>query len=180
MKHANKVVRRSNIPVPQIERHIYTIRGQRVMLDRDLAKLYDVRPTALRQQVKRNPGRFPKDFTFQLKAREAELLVSQNVTPNRHSFGGHLPYAFTEQGVAMLSSVLTSERAVQVNIAIMRAFVKLRYLLATHEDLARKLDDLEGKFLLHDKQIANVFHAIRKILEPEVPPKRRIGFSTAG
>jgi hypothetical protein len=82
MKPANKVVRRSNIPVPQIERHIYTIRGQRVMLDRDLAKLYDVRPTALRQQVKRNPDRFPKDFTFQLKAREAELLVSQNVTPN--------------------------------------------------------------------------------------------------
>lgn len=106
------------MPMETIERRIYLIRSHRVMLDRDLADLYGVRAIALRQQVKRNPARFPDDFCFQLTREEALLLVSQNVIPSARSFGGSLPYAFTEQGVAMLSSVLTSDRAVQVNIAI--------------------------------------------------------------
>src|SRR5260370_33132752 len=126
----------SLLPVPEevVERRILYIRDRKVMLDRDLAELYGVKPIALRQQVKRNRNRFPPDFLFQLTRQEAESLVSHNVIPSRRSFGGSLPYAFTEQGVAMLSSVLTSERAVQVNIAIMRAFIKL----STHRDLLRK------------------------------------------
>ncbi len=147
------------------------------MLDRDLAKLYGVKPIALRQQVKRNINRFPADFMFQLDSGEAELLVSQNVIPSKRSLGGYLPYAFTEQGVAMLSSVLRSERAVQVNILIMRAFVRLREILATHKDLARKLQELEKKFAQHDVQIRRVFEAIRKLIEsPKPPPSRQIGF----
>lgn len=147
------------------------------MLDRDLARLYGVRPIALRQQVKRNVNRFPADFMFHLTRREADLLVSQNVIPSRRSLGGYLPLAFTEQGIAMLSSVLRSERAVEVNIIIMRAFVKLREILAAHKDLAEKLDALEKKYENHDIQIKAVFDAIRKLIEaPTVRPARRIGF----
>ena len=115
------------------------------MLDRDLAVLYDVKAIALRQQVKRNSDRFPSDFMSQLSDPEAKVLLSQNVIPSTRSLGGFLPYVFTEQGVAMLSSVLTSRRAVQVNIAIMRAFARLREMLATHKDLVRKLDEMEKK-----------------------------------
>ena len=142
------------------------------MLDRDLAELYGVTARALRQQVKRNKSRFPSDFTFQLTKEEAELLVSQNVTPKRHSFGGFLPYAFTQQGVAMLSSVLTSERAVQVNIAIMRAFVKL----ATQRDLIRRVEDVEKRFQGHDAQIQGIFQALKQLIAAPVPARRRIGF----
>jgi len=148
------------------------------MLDRELAGLYRVRAIALRQQVKRNRKRFPKDFLFKLSKREAEFLVSQNVIPSLRSLGGSLPYAFTEQGVAMLSSVLTSERAVKVNIAIMRAFVKSRETLLSHNDLASKLHDLEAKY---DYQFQNVFDAIYQLMEPEVKIRRnRIGFAAAG
>lgn len=144
------------------------------MLDRDLAELYNVTARALRQQVKRNKKRFPPDFLFLLTKREAEFLVSQNVTPTqRYSFGGFLPYAFTEQGVAMLSSVLTSDRAVSVNIAIMRAFVQLRQLAGTHKELAEKIAAMEKKY---DSQFAVVFKAIKQLLNPPEPPKRRIGF----
>ena len=162
------------VPSEIIEQKIYLIRGHKVMLDRDLADLYKVKTIALRQQVKRNANRFPADFVFQLTKEEAEMLVSQNVIPSRRSFGGSLPYVFTEQGVAMLSSVLTSERAAQVNVGIMRTFVKIRTLLATHVDLLRRLDELEGRY---DEQFRIVFEAIRKLMTPEpVPPKRRIGF----
>ena len=138
------------------------------MLDRDLAELYSVRTIALRQQVKRNKDRFPHDFMFQLSKPEAELLVSQNVIPSRRSLGGSLPYVFTQEGVAMLSSVLRSARAVQVNIAIMRAFVRLREAL--------KLNALEKKY---DEQFKAVFAAIRQLREPAKPPKRQqIGFQT--
>lgn len=157
------------VPVEIIERRIYFLRGQKVMLDRDLAELYGVKPIALRQQVRRNANRFPSDFVFRLSRREAEFLVSQNVIPSKRSLGGYLPYAFTEQGVAMLSSVLRSERAVLVNIAIMRAFVKLRRLLATHRDLARKLEQMEKKY---DAQFKIVFDAIRRLMEP-APESRR-------
>jgi hypothetical protein len=169
----------SDLPVPaeRIEQKIYLIRGHKVMLDRDLAVLYEVKPIALRQQVKRNSERFPDDFMFQLTDDEVELLLSQNVIPSRRSLGGYLPYVFTEQGIAMLASVLKSKRAVQANIAIMRAFVKLRQLLATHADLARRLDELEQKY---DERFRVVFEAIRQLMttpDEEVPPKRRIGFN---
>ena len=129
---------------------------------------------ALRQQVRRNLRRFPKDFMFQLTAAEADWLVSQNVIPSRRSLGGALPYVFTQEGVAMLSSVLTSQRAVEVNIAIMRAFVRLRQLAITHKDLAAKIAVMEKKY---DAQFRVVFHAIKRLLDPaSQQPKRRIGF----
>jgi hypothetical protein len=147
------------------------------MLDRDLAELYQVRAIALRQQVRRNPRRFPADFMFHLTPAEAEALVSQNVIPSRRSLGGSLPYAFTEQGVAMLSSVLTSERALDVNVAIMRAFVKLRAIMASHWDLAAKIAALERKYKNHDEEIQDIFGAIKQLLAPPPSPKRRIGFT---
>ena len=178
----------------QIERHIFLIRGQKVMLDADLAELYGVETGALNRAVKRNSDRLPADFMFQLTAGEVENLkcqfgisssakapestagagvVSQVVIPG--SYGGRrsLPYAFTEQGVAMLSSVLRSPRAVQVNVAIMRAFVRLRELLLSNVALARKLADLEGKY---DAQFKVIFDAIRQLMTPPEKPKRRIGF----
>ncbi len=169
------------IPLDMIERRIYLIRGQKVMLDRDLADLYGVRAIALRQQVKRNPRRFPDDFMFQLSKAEAEILVSQNVIPSRRSFGGSLSYVFTEQGVAMLSSVLQSDRAVEVNIFIMRAFVRLREMLATHKDLAAKIEALEKKYRTHDAVIREIFKTIQELMNPKpVPPSRRIGFRAPG
>lgn len=143
------------------------------MLDQDLASLYDVPTKALVQAVKRNPGRFPPDFMFQLSDEEFENLRSQIVTS---SWGGrrYPPYAFTEQGVAMLSSVLRSETAVSVNVEVMRAFVRLRRLLLSQEELGRKLLALERRY---DRQFKVVFDAIRQIMTPDVPPKRRrIGF----
>ncbi len=169
--------RSSLVPTEHITPVILFIRGQKVMLDRDLAQLYGVKPIALRQQVNRNVSRFPPDFMFRVSKKEAEMLVSQFVIPSRRSFGGALPYVFTQEGVAMLSSVLRSERAVQVNIAIMRAFVRLREILSTHKDLASKLEELEDRFSDHDTKIAQIFVAIRKLMFPPVSrKKRRIGF----
>lgn len=168
----------SLVPSERIERAILLIRRQKVMLDRHLAALYGVKPIALRQQVKRNIARFPRDFMFQLTAKEAAALVSQNVIPSRQSLGGSLPFAFTQEGVAMLSTVLRSERAVHVNIAIMRAFVRLRELLASNKDLARKLAELEKKY---DQQFSAVFEAIRQLMAPPLPENdRRIGFRLDG
>ena len=164
----------SLIPTNRIEKCILVLRAHNVMLDKDLADLYNVKPIALRQQVKRNRNRFPADFMFQLSQEEAEFLVSQNVIPSRQSLGGSLPYAFTEQGVAMLSSVLRSPLAVAVNIEIMRAFVRLRQMLASHADLARKIEALERKY---DAQFKVVFDAIKQLMAPPPQPKRgRIGF----
>jgi hypothetical protein len=166
------------VPPEVIERKVYLIRGHKVMLDRDLAALYRVKPIALRQQVKRNPRRFPEDFLIQLTKGEAELLVSQNVIPSRRSLGGSLPYAFTEQGVAMLSSVLKSDRAVEMNVAIMRVFVKIRTLLTSHADLIRRLDEMQKT---SDKRFRVVFEAIEQLMAPEpVPPRNRIGFAPQG
>ena len=161
------------ISLEVIERRIFLIRGQKVMLSTHLADLYDVETRVLNQAVKRNISRFPEDFMFQLNTSEAEQLVSQNVIPHKKYFGGSLPYAFTEQGVAMLSSVLNSERAINVNIEIMRAFVRLRRMLASHADLARKLEALEKKY---DAQFKIVFEAIRELMRPPEPKKRPIGF----
>ena len=165
-------------PVSLIESRIFLIRGQKVLLDRELATLYRVKPIALRQQVRRNQKRFPPDFMFELYDEEVEVLLSQNVIASRRSLGGSRPLAFTEQGIAMLSSVLTSERAVEVNIAIMRTFVRLRQLLATHEELARRLEQLEWRQNEQGKQIQSVFETIQHLIEasPEEEPKRRIGF----
>ena len=163
-------------PVPLIESRIFLIRGQKVLLDRDLARLYQVKPIALRQQVRRNPKRFPPDFLFELDEAEIESLLSQNVIPSRRSLGGAKPLAFTEQGIAMLSSVLTSERAVEVNIAIMRTFVKLRQLLATHEELAQQLEELRWRQEEQEERVQYVFETIQQLIQaPSVPPKRRIG-----
>jgi len=160
------------IPAEAIQCRILVIRGQKVMLDRDLALLYGVKPIALRQQVKRNPERFPEDFMFRLSKEEMGILLSQNVIPSRSSLGGFLPMAFTEQGVAMLSSVLKSKRAVSVNIAIMRAFVRLRGLLDTHKDLAQKLEDMDRKY---DTQFKVVFDILDEWMRPPLET-RQIGF----
>ena len=159
----------------RIESKIYLIRGQKVMLDRDLAELYGVKTKVLIQAVKRNINRFPLDFMFQMRKEEFNVLRSQIVTS---SWGGrrYLPYAFTEQGIAMLSSVLNSERAIQVNIAIMRVFVKLKEMLSTHKELARKLSQLEQKFEKHDSEIRSIFEAIRQIMMPVEQGNKKIGF----
>ena len=139
------------IPVDVVERKILLIRGHKVMLSTHLAELYGVETRALNQAVKRNIKRFPEDFMFHLNATEAAQLVSQNVIPHKKYFGGSLPYVFTEQGVAMLSSVLNSERAVQGNITIMRTFVKLSEMLSTHNELAHKFAQLERKIEKHGR-----------------------------
>jgi hypothetical protein len=167
-------VRDSLIPPERIERAILLLRGQKVMVDADLAALYAVETGQLVRAVKRNAGRFPVDFAFQLSTQEFTDLKCQ--TGISSSWGGRRtrPWVFTEQGVAMLSSVLRSKRAVQVNIEIMRTFVRLRELLASHADLARRLDELERKY---DKQFAVVFDAIRQLMAPPQTP-REIGYHT--
>jgi hypothetical protein len=158
---------------PSLDSRILTLRGARVLLDADLATLYGVPTKVLIQAVKRNAARFPADFMFQLAQDEALNLRSQFVTSSRWGGRRHLPYAFTEQGVAMLSSVLKSSRAAQVNVEIMRAFVRLRRLTVAHEDLSCRLDELEGRY---DSQFKVVFDAIRALMTPPEAPKRRIGF----
>lgn len=166
------------ILIEQIERSIYLIRGEKVMLDRDLAKLYGVLTGALNQAVRRNRDRFPKDFMFQLTPAEvAELNLSQIVIGSeKHRDPRLRPYAFTEQGVAMLSSVLRSKCAITVNIEIMRAFVKLRQMLASNTELARRLEDLESKY---DKQFKVVFAAIRQLMATPAQDRKRIGFRSS-
>jgi len=143
------------------------------MLDADLAELYGVPTKRLNEAVRRNAARFPEDFMFQLTVDEAETLRSQFATSNGRGGRRYIPYVFTELGVAMLSSVLNSERAVQVNIAIMRAFVRLRELAASHKDVLRRLDEMEGKV---DRQFKVVFDAIRALMAPPKIPRRRIGY----
>ena len=161
-----------------LDSRIHSFRGHKVMLDTDLADLYGVPTKALVQAVKRNPARFPPDFMFSLTEQKAAHLRSQSVTsslPSRN-WGGRRtePYCFTEQGVAMLSSVLKGNRAVQVNVEIMRAFVRLRDLIGHNREMAKRLDDLESKY---DRQFKAVFDAIRELMSPPAPaPKRRIGF----
>ena len=167
------VNKKSLISVDRIEKAILLIRGQKVMLDADLAELYGVETKVLVQAVKRNLDRFPEDFMFQLSQEEFAILRSQIVTSSDWGGRRYRPYAFTEQGVAMLSSVLRSRRAIQVNIEIMRAFIRLRQMLASHVELARKLDALEKKY---DAQFKQVFEAIRQLMAPPEPKRRPIGF----
>ena len=164
------------LSVEVVATRILLIRGKKVMLDRDLAELYGVETFNLNKAVKRNINRFPEDFMFKLTKEEFQGLRFQ---PGISRWGGrrYLPYVFTEQGVAMLSSVLNSERAVQVNIAIMRAFVKLREILLTHKDLADKIEELEKKYAENSQQIREIFEIIKQMLNPPPePPKPRIGF----
>ncbi|MCX5704377.1 MAG: ORF6N domain-containing protein [Candidatus Omnitrophica bacterium] len=174
------------VVVELIATKILELRGRKVMLDRDLAVLYGVAAKILNQAVKRDIKRFPSDFMFQLSWEEIESLRSHFATLNSRSQFvtlkqgqniKYLPYAFTEQGVAMLSSVLNSERAIQVNILIMRAFTKLREILFTHKELAERIDNLEKKYAAHDETIKDIFEAVRQLLEP--PPEKEnkiIGF----
>jgi hypothetical protein len=172
----------SLIQVEKIERAIYFIRGEKVMLDRDLAELYAVSTKVFNQAVKRHRERFPPDFTFQLTKEEAgewwlavnaNRLRSQTVTLKRGQHLKYRPYAFTEHGILMLSSVLNSERAISVNIEIMRAFVKLRRMLASNSELSRRLDESESKY---NRQFKVVFDAIRQLMSPSVQARKQIGF----
>lgn len=184
------LTRRLPVNVEIIERRIYLIRGQKVMLDSDLAELYGVTTKRLNEQVHRNLKRFPEDFMFQLTADEAESLRSQIVTLNERALrsqiatlkttgrGRHrkyLPYVFTEQGVAMLSSVLNSERAIEANIVIMRAFVRLREMMLSNDELNRKINALEQKY---EEKFKVVFAALRKLIAAPEKPRREIGFKS--
>lgn len=165
------------VPVELIERRIYLIRGHKVMFDADLAELYQVTTSNLNLALRRNLDRFPEDFMFQLTKEEFENLRLQSATSR---WGGrrYRPYAFTEHGVAMLSSVLKSERAVQMNILIIRAFVKLREILATDKNLAHKIEDLERQQKEHGRQLAAVYSIVKRLIEAPSKPKNPIGFKT--
>ncbi|MCX6235357.1 MAG: ORF6N domain-containing protein [Bacteroidetes bacterium] len=156
-----------------IANFIYIIRGEKVMLDVDLANLYGIETRVLKQAVRRNLKRFPDDFMFTLTEEEIGWVVSQNVIPSRSLFGGAKPFAFTEQGVAMLSSVVNNNKAIQVNIAIMRTFVQFRKMLGTHKELALKLEQLEQKY---DEQFKIVFTAIKQLISQEKNPIKKIGY----
>jgi phage regulator Rha-like protein len=168
--------KQSLIPIEHIEKSIYLIRGQKVMLDRDLAELYGVETRVLKQAVRRNKKRFPDDFMFELTKEENQSLRSQNVILKRGKHSKYLPFAFTEQGVAMLSTVLNSERAIEVNIEIMRVFVRLREMLGAHRELAAKMKELETRIQNHDEQIQAIFEAIRQLMNPPGQPRKPIGF----
>ncbi|MBI4436564.1 MAG: ORF6N domain-containing protein [Candidatus Omnitrophica bacterium] len=163
------------VPVERIENKIFQVRGRKVMLDEDLAELYGVSTRVLVQAVKRNMARFPRDFMFLLTRQEVTNLRSQIVTS---SWGGrrYLPYAFTEHGAIMAASVLNTSRAMEVSVYVVRAFVKLKEMVSVHRELARKLAELERKFKGHDEQIRSLFEAIRQLMMPPQPSRRRIGF----
>ena len=165
------------VPANEIESKILLIRGHRVMLDSDLAAVYGTTTKRLNEQVRRNKDRFPPDFMFQLTSQEVENLRSQFAT-SRQQHGGarYRPFAFTEHGAIMLASVLSSDVAVQASIAVVRAFVRLREILATHKELAQKLSELEGKIEEHDQEIIALFEAIRELMQPVDKPGKPIGF----
>ncbi len=152
---------------------IYVIRGKKVMFDRDLSILYGVQSRRLREQVKRNIKRFPDDFMFQLNKNEVDLMVSHFATPSKQQMGGHLPYVFTEQGVAMLSSVLKSDRAIQVNIDIIRTFTNLRNMIESHKELKHKIELMEKQY---DQQFKIVFSALKELFDEPSNLKKQIGF----
>ena len=163
------------VPIERIANKIYLMRGMKVMLDRDLAELYNVETSQLKRAVRRNIDRFPSDFMFELTQTELENWRCQFGTSKSDKMGlRYKPMAFTEQGVAMLSSVLRSKRAIHVNIQIMRAFTQLRKMLSTHEDLKRKIESMEEKY---DQQFQIVFEAIKQLLETDEKPKKKIGFT---
>lgn len=159
---------------------IYLIRGQKVMLDRDLAELYGVKAIRLREQVKRNQERFPANFMFHLTEMEVESMVSHFAIPSKQSLGGHLPYAFTEHGVLMLANVLKSERAIIMSVRIIEIFIKLREVLLTHKDILLKLEQLEKTTVRQDVNIKLIFEYLKELLNPKTEPMRKIGFKIKG
>ncbi|HSB27892.1 MAG TPA: ORF6N domain-containing protein [Pyrinomonadaceae bacterium] len=178
MPHTKKLTTNSlTVSIQLVERRIYLIRGQKVMIDEDLAELYGVPTHRLNEQVKRNRKRFPQDFMFRLTQVETESLRSQ-IAISKSGRGGRrsLPNVFTEQGVAMLSSVLNSDQAIDVNIAIMRAFVKLRQMLETNEELNRKFAAVIRKLSTHDKYFTVIFDELKRLSEPSTPSRKQIGF----
>jgi hypothetical protein len=176
-KTTTALARRLPIPAGMIERRIYVLRGQKVMIDTGLAGLYQVSTANLNRAVKRNLSRFPEDFMFQLTTSEAESLRFQSGISNTGRGGRrYMPFAFTEHGVVMLSSVLKSERAVQMNLLIVRVFVRLREMLSTHKDLAHKMQELERQQKNHGQQIATVYTMVRRLMDPPRKRKPSIGF----
>ncbi|MBN1916968.1 MAG: ORF6N domain-containing protein [Verrucomicrobia bacterium] len=166
------------VPLERVESRILVIRGQKVIVDSDLAELYEVTTTRLNEQLRRNMDRFPPDFAFQLTQKEFRNLMSQSATSSRWGGRRKLPYAFTEHGAIMAASVLNSARAVEVSIFVVRAFVRLREVIASHKELARKLEELERKLATHDEQILMLLGAIRQLATPPKPGKRgRSGFA---
>lgn len=162
---------------------IYNVRGQRIMLDRDLAELYGVKAIRLREQVKRNIERFPNHFMFRLTGNEVEAMVSQNAIPSRQHLGGALPYAFTEHGVLMLANVLKSDTAIEVSLRLIEVFVKLREMLLTHKDILVKLEKVEKDLIKQDRRTSKseddiklIFEALKQLLSPPRGPRKRIGF----
>jgi len=178
MSKNKSVITTSIISNERIIGKIYLIRGRKVMLDRDLAALYQVQTGILNQAVKRNLERFPEDFMFQLTPEETKNWISQIVISNKERMGlRKMPFAFTDLGISMLSSVLNSKTAIQVNIQIMRTFSKIREMLANNEMLRQRIEELERRFEKNDEQIKNIFEAIKEILEPPpAPPRKPIGF----
>lgn len=164
------------IPQETLVNKIYFLRNEKVMLDKDLALLYGVKAIRLREQVKRNLLKFPKNFMFQLTEKEVEIMVSQNAIPSKGHLGGTLPYAFTEHGVLMLANVLKSERAVQVSIKLIELFVKLREMLVTHTELKLEIEKIKKKIDNHDKNIEIVFRYFDELLKNKEKPRKKIGY----
>lgn len=167
-----------NLTIPDeiVRNKIFLIRGQKVMLDRDLSDLYGLKAIRLREQVKRNQERFPENFMFQLTEKEVGNMVSQNAIPSKQHLGGSLPYAFTEHGVLMLANVLKSEQAITMSIRIIEIFVKLRETLLMHKDVLLKLEQLEKRVVSHDDDIKLIFKYLRELLSPKTEPMRKVGF----
>ncbi|MGA2920433.1 MAG: ORF6N domain-containing protein [Candidatus Sulfotelmatobacter sp.] len=176
-----KMPKRCVMPAFAVESRILFLRSQRVILDADIAKLYGVPVKRLSEQVKRNQERFPSDFMFQLTDKEHEVLRSQTATSKKGRGGRrYAPFAFTEQGAIMAAGVLNSERAVQMRVFVVRAFVRLREMLATNHKLARKIDELENRLDTHDSGIQDLIEAIKELVMPPDPPRKRIGFQIPG
>lgn len=167
------------IPPEIILSKIYVIRNERVMLDRDLAELYDVKAIRLREQVKRNEERFPLNFMFQLTEDEAEIMVSQNAIPSKQHLGGTLPYVFTEHGVLQLANVLRNDRAVQMSISIIEVFVKMREMLLTHKDLLLEMEEIRKKVTGQDEKIELIFNYLKQFVKAQETPRTAIGYQTS-
>ncbi len=172
------MIKSKNIIVPDevLISKIYILRGHRIMLDRDLAELYGVKPIRLREQVKRNLKRFPSNFMFLLTEKETEIMVSQNAIPSKKHLGGSLPYVFTEHGVLMLANILKSDAAVQMSIRIIEIFVKLRELLLTHKEILLQLEKMENRVVKNSEDIKMIFTALRQLLNPPQQPRKKIGY----
>jgi hypothetical protein len=162
-----------------LKNKIYILRGQKIMLDRDLAELYGAQPKRLREQVKRNLNRFPKNFMFQLSKSEVEIMVSQFVIPSLQHLGGTLPYAFTEHGILMLANILKSDKAIKMSVRIIEIFVKMRELLSTHKDILLQLEKLEKQVGENSSDIHMIFSALKKLLDPERPPMEKVGYKNS-